>query len=70
MPFEVIGGPSLSLLEPQITDLEKAGFKKHLIHSGQDLRLSALGLSCDGWHEQARKLVAKGAKVIVILYRD
>lgn len=69
MPFQVIGGTSLSSLESQITDLKKQGWIQRRIHSGQELEhltRSVIGLSCDGWSDKAKDLVKKGKRVIVI----
>jgi hypothetical protein len=70
MPFEVIGGPSLSLLEPRIVELKAQGWKQRRIHSGKDIEdftRSVIGLSCDGWSDKARYLAKEQkAKVIVI----
>ena len=69
IPFEVIGGPSLSFLEPRMAKLESEGWVPCRIHSGSDISLltkTAIGLSCDGWSDKARDLAEEGAKVIVV----
>jgi hypothetical protein len=73
MPFEVIGGPSLSFLEPQIAGLKNKGWVQRRIHSGQDvenLSKSVIGLSCDGWSDKAKTLAKRGDRVIVIFYKE
>jgi hypothetical protein len=69
MPFEVIGGASLSALEPQIAELKKQGWAQRRIHSGKEIEeftKSVIGLSCDGWSDKAKHLHKMGAEVIVI----